>query len=89
MEILDADRLGEAKALDERYAVAKLVARAFNDPQTLWSEHEAVRHDVLAAYAPEGSEAAGPDMRATWEQAHAIHQRLIEQGLVLPLSEAN
>lgn len=79
---MDADRLEQARLIDERYHLAKLVAAAIHKPDLVWEEHEQVRHALLAP--PTTPPSGLPSM----EQIARIHRRLIEVGLRQPDSGA-
>jgi hypothetical protein len=70
-----------AQELDAKYHHAKLIARAFNDPESLWREHDEVRRGLLTVEQP--TKASGlPPM----EVIAKIHRRLHEAGLLKPRS---
>jgi hypothetical protein len=46
--LLETERLDEAKRKDEDYHRAKLTAAALNDPERIWTEHDAFRSATLA-----------------------------------------
>lgn len=74
MEILDADRLEDAQAVDGTYHAAKLTAAAFGEPKRIWEEHAEMRARLLTP----GTERK----RHTFDEVVAIHQRMKSAGLV-------
>jgi hypothetical protein len=77
--LVEAERLDAAQQMDGKYHFAKLIARGFNDPESLWQEHEQVRAAILT---PERS---GPRemTRDEWlARVASIDRRMRQAGLV-------
>jgi hypothetical protein len=81
---VESERLEAAQEMDGKYHLAKLIARAFNDPESLWREHEEIRQAMLAPHQPEPPRGGLPPM----EQIVAIHQKMLKAGLIQPTSGA-
>ena len=81
--LIEAERLDAARALDEEYHRAKLMAAAVNQPERIWEEHSQVRAALLAQHEP-----ARPSQLPPMEVIAAIHQRLVAAGLRKPDSGA-
>jgi hypothetical protein len=67
--------------MDGRYHLAKLIARAFNDPPSLWAEHDEVRRAMLAPYQPQPEPMSDQKFM---DAVARIHRKLQTAGLRQP-----
>lgn len=64
------------------------MAAAFNDPERLWTEHQAVRESLLAS-EPTAEAVPAPSPADLWARTAEIHRRMIEHGILPPSHGAN
>ena len=78
-QLLEQDRLDEARVMDARYHTAALVALAFGDPQKIYDERDRWRAGLFA----EPSTVPAPMTHEAWlAKVAAIHQKMQRAGLV-------
>jgi len=74
--LLEADRLDQAVAVDERYHGAKLTAVAFTDnAKLIWDEHEEFRRSLVPAPTSRVSDDLMARAAALWKRCREAEAR--------------